>query len=1202
MKLKAGLLLLVSLFVFLTGYLAFPIFSIITSSTAGTFTILNETAYLNWTNDYTFGVIVNSTVDNNIITILNSSSRLASNYSQSNIITSCTFGYYNLYVINSSGDYASTTDVLNTADTATMTLADFNSYSAGGTAGRACVPGRYSTTAFLFKNYTNSSENANISVIIDIPISVNNTLNAATHTGSFAGRLPRNATYYHSYFFNTSAIPNATSVTLNISGWDSTQNADLWLLSSGNLLAKSISQDLTDSLSYNYAPNAQMLEARIYGNSTSIIPYTGYVTYSTLNVTSSDYSQQISTIDFGTLNASGTNSVDANLKNEGNASLSGIALSSNAYRTARFSGSGIKSFMFLVADSSIDSSIHVSLNWTGGSNYTLNLYNPSGTLVTTSSNYYTNANISSVDQELFNDTSSIAQGYWNVTVISNSGSDQYNAIVFVYQAQTWISSNVTSITIPAFVSNTTQLNITIPNKTIDGNYEGKIFFTDANNGRVIIPYTTNVTVPTLVVQNATMSPTVLNPFISDIYRIDENVNSSITRTFSFNLTNIGTYDLIVNITNSSGILTCVSSSCRSTTASFQVNATDIIPSRSWQLINASVTFSNTHYPGNYDGWIFINATNSTNALSSHPYSTYNLSVRLNLTSLLYVQIPNILSNNGDSIVRNTSIGENVSAVINVSYINASLTGFGTPITTLPLSNFTAIWLQEKNVTTTVGKITNSSSGTLTLSGGTDPLFFTDNLYHVNFTIPANKPGGQYAVHVLTNYFRTIDSVSFSGEGINSSTLIINNTGLFMSSNTSGLCSFDTTCSASTSVNPNGTLTVYAKVANYGPLTATGATINITTTCNGYTISSGSSSGCDSASYSSPTWTLTVPAYNTSCVVSWVLTAGVSPAGAPSCAPAYLIGGVKTWFDPNGINLTVTVNNVTGTTTNPGTSPNLPGSSAAVYVSITSYPSIITIVQGSTNSTTVTVKNVNTSTTQDIGLSITNLTSSLYSISPTIRTGIVPLNSTNFTISFTIPNDTLVADYNAKFVASSNYGNDTKSFIVRIMPSNNTKIIINDTYQLYKLNYTNLYAEVNKSKASGMNTTLVEADLVKIKTYLGLVESNITAGDYFSAQQTLNQVKNLLEQAYTDYQNITGNLVSSTFLNLFHGNTFYIMLIVGAIAITIIAYLFWPTKEAGLKTVLFKPKVGQKSPEDSVWQKLKNKWEWVKLKKKWEKST
>ena len=1182
---KTSLLVLPILIFASVLVLVYPAISTTVSSPGSNFTIFNSTVYLNWTNSYVFGVVINSTANNDSVNIFNASSALAANYSQSNSQSICT-QYFLLVQNASAGKWTNTTILLNATNMTTMNLVD-NAVGVGGPDHSTCLPGRYSTTTFNFANSSNSNENANIAVISDIPISTNNTLSASTHIGSFSGTLPGNATNgtYQSYFFNTNATPNATAITLNLST-SAGQIANLWLMNGTVVLAKSINQNTSQFLSYNFLPpttQGQWWEARVFGNSTSAIAYNGFITYSTLNVSNaSNTVQQVSTINFGTMNVSSNNTLNLNLNNAGNISLSNVALSSNIYRTIRFGGNAANNYSFLVSDSSIASKIHVSLNWTGATSYTLNLYDPSGNLVTTSSNYYMNANASSVNQELFNETSSIAQGFWTASVVdNNAGTDPYNVTIFVYQGSSWISSNYTTTSFNQFTTNATYVNLTVPNTTIDGNYEGQIIFTDANNAAVVIPFNVTVTTPTLILQNASFSPTVLNTFISDSYRIDENTNTSLNKTLYLNLTNLGSFDSIVTISNSSN-LTCTSCGA-AYYANLTVNTTSInASSHASQIISFNIIFNYSIPTGSYTGWIFFNSTNSTNVLSAHPYSTYNLTLNLNLTNLLTVKITNIQSFNGDRIARNTA-GENVTAIMNLTYVNATPIGLGTQIL---VSNFTSLWLQEGNVSS-LGR--TPSSGSLSLFNGTNPLFL-NSFYNVNFTVPSSQPGGLYTLHTQASVTRT-DGLVLSGEGISSSPLVVNNTGLFMSTNTSGVCSFGSTCSNSIAINPNATLTVYANIANYGPVTASGATLNITTACTAYTIAAGSTYGnCTQSSFSGTAWSGVVFPYSNNCTVTWTLTAGTS--AATSCATAYLMGGGSTWFDPSGINLTITVSNTTSSSSNSNSNNNnnLPTStSTAVYVSITNYPSIIYVIQNSTNSTTVTVKNVNDSKTQDIGLSMTNLTSSWYSITPAVQTSIPPYSSTNFSLAFTVSGGAAVQDYNANLVASSTYGNDTKGFIVRVLPSANTKVLINDTYQLYNLNYTNLAADVNKSKASGMNTTLVEADLSAVKMKLDQAQSYINSGDYFSAQQALNQAKALLDQAHNDFQNLTKNPFSDIFGSLAGNWWIYAGITGGAVVVVVVAYLFWPAKEDA-RSILFKPKIGQKSPEDnSVWQKLKNKW-------------
>jgi len=95
-----------------------------------------------------------------------------------------------------------------------------------------------------------------------------------------------------------------------------------------------------------------MWEIRVYGNYTSTIPYNGMIVFTTLNVTNSS-DIQVSSIDFGVMNASELKQTEIILRNEGNLTLSNVAESKELYHVNRFSGSNAKNFTFFVPDSSI---------------------------------------------------------------------------------------------------------------------------------------------------------------------------------------------------------------------------------------------------------------------------------------------------------------------------------------------------------------------------------------------------------------------------------------------------------------------------------------------------------------------------------------------------------------------------------------------------------------------------------------------------------------------------------------------------------------------------------------------------------------------------------------------------------------------------------------------------------------------------------
>lgn len=1189
----------------------YPVFSDVTSSPYKQFNVTPNVTYLNWTNGYASNLTlsINSVSNSNVtLQILNTTAFSTGNYSQVNSLPQlpslCTGSNYVLLVRNESGQLYTSSQLLNgtsTTNSTNMTVFD-------PTFG-LCLPGRYWTNNFAITNGT--TENASVAVQIDVPISANNSINEnlpTTGIGSFGGysaALPINATTYHSYYFNTSEVSNATAVSVNLTGWPSNQLAQLFLFNdSGNLQAKSINRNTTQYLNFYPLPTqSAWWEIRVYGNSTSKIPYGGSLIFSTLNVTdASDTNQQVLNLNYGPMNVSTSSISNLFLINSGSLNLTNVALTNNTYRIQKFSGTGgSQNFSFLVGDHSIESKVRVGLHWTGGTNYTLNVYNPSGTLMATASNYYTLSNVTNAsDEELVAESTTISPGYWTASIVSNNaGSDPFNLNVSTFEAQSFISTNYTS---PSSFNglNSNQaiyVNITIPSKTIDGVYQGALYFTDQNGGGVNIPIFFNVTTPTLLVLNGSNSPTFLNPFNatdgSNTFRLDEDYGSNVVRTVSFNLTNIGTFDQAIDMTTNSINLT----NSTGGVINFNYTTVNYVANHTSQLFQVNYTI-NSLARGTYFGWIFINASNTTITNTSHPYSGYNLTLELNLTNLLSVTIPRIKgTNNNYAYGLGSTSSESDIVSVNVTYVN------GISINDLTVSNFTDVWIQEGNVTSSLGKIDVASSLVNGSGNGTGLVYCTSSCSpgipqanNLNFTLPQNEPGGQYTINAQVLYNRN-DGLSFQGQGSNSS-YIINNTGLFMSTSNLG-CSLGSTCSSGAiTLGPGSSQVVDVQVPNYGPVAAPSATLSISQSCAGITFSQGTSSGCTSASLSGLNYSLSIPQYNTSCVAEFVVSA-ISTASSSSCSES-MVGGGATWFDPSGINFTITITNSTSPSS-PGSNSvgNLPSSSAPVYISFTSYPSIIYIVQGSTNSTTVVVKNVNDSKTQDIGFSIANLTSSWFSITPSIRTAILPYSSTNFSVSFNAPSSAAVQDYLAKFVATSNYANATQAFTVRVLPSENSKAVINQTYQLYLLNYTELSAEVNSTKG---NTTLAQEDLTLAKAQLDQAQTYINSGDYFSAQQALNQAKDLLAKVTSDLS-ATSNPLTNLLAIIPTNWQLYAAISAGAVIAVVVAYLFWPSKKEA-KSAVFKPKTQApiSTTPDSTWQKLKEKWSWENLKSKWKKTT
>jgi len=923
-----------------------------------------------------------------------------------------------------------------------------------------------------------------------------------------------------------------------------------------------------------------MWEIRIYGNSTSAIPYGGNITFTTLNITNtSDSGQQISSINFGVMNVTNTvNYTNITLRNEGNISLSNVAETKEFYHIQRFSASGAKNFSFLVPDSSITSKVKVALNWTGGGNYSFNLYNQDDTFLVNSVNRYVYSNFTGAMQEEYNETTNIpsTSGFWRVEVKNNTKSaNSYTLMVYIYPASTWITTNYSTMTFTNGSNSSIHVNITVPTTAINGSYEGYLQYLDTRNAGLKIPIKVDVTTPMLVVNNTLNSLS---------YRIDENYGVNLTKTIYFNITNLGSYNLSVSFLNSTNqTLSCSTpSTCSGYNGTFSFNKTSIISANNWNLTEVNISFNYSAPIGIYDGWIGINGTNNP-IINSRPYTNFTINLRLNLTRLLEPRIVLSTSFDGDNVVGNTSaLAENVTHKVKIYYINGTTEIEAADA--LNTSNFT-VWLVERNVSYRI-----PSTGGLNLTNNTNPLYSPTSYYSINSTVPANQPGGRYEVHVSTVWTRD-DGKYFTGEGINRSSLIINNTGLYMTTNSS----------TSLSLDNSTTYVFYTNVTNYGPLAASSATINFTESCGGYSVGvTGLSSEC-SGSQSDITFTISPAGHSSSCLVWWTVTAGSSSASA--CTANIMGSPTNKWFNPNGINVSVTV-------TGPSDGDNGDGDGDGLNYTLPTYvaglafseaESLIIVQQNSSNSTIVTVSNTG-NISQNINFTVEDINSTWYTLNST-NASLLVSKFASFLVNFNI-GDVEVDEYSGKWKAYSVNKTITSDFTLKILPSEEEKREINDTLLLYKVNLTILETDINQSREEGVDVNLTEAKLSDLKSKIQQAEDYIAQGNYFSAYQLFSEIDLLFIQTRNELNNAIEEHEEEeepwfALPELPGDILIYVGIGGGIVAAIILAYLFWPTPSKVKKKHIFKLKKKKyifKPKEEKIWNQLKEKWASLSKKK------
>lgn len=1166
------------------------------------FNVTPDSIYLNWTNNYTSNITItiNETFNNITIEILNSTS-VTENYTQGNDQNYCT-NLYKLYVRDTYGNYTNIIGPLNATNSSNITIIDNVGYNHLG-----CKPGRYWIEKFTIRNSTQTNETANITVYIDIPISITNNADIlSTGIGRFYGQLPINSTTYQSFYFNTSLVPNATGIKINLTGWLSSQDIDLFLFDNSTtpiLMMKSINKTHTvESLLYNYLPSIEKTwEIRVYGNSTSAISYSGMMIFTTLNVTNSS-------LNFSVMNASELKQVEITLRNEGNLTLSNVAESKELYRIHKFGGNGTRNFTFFVPDSSIATKVKISLNWTGSSNYSFNLYNPSNSIIVSSANKYVYANVTGVMQEEYNETTNISTaGIWKVEVKDNSASnDPYNLTVFVHVNTTnWFRTNYTTMTFNrtgnANYTCPVQINFTVQNNSMDGLYEGYIQYLDVNSAGIKIPILINVTTPMLVINNTLNFTTIT---------IDENYGTNLTRTLNVYVNNTGSYGLNVVITNSSnGTMTCVpGTGCSSGYANFSYNSITSISNRSSQTLNVNITYNSSMSPGLYSGWILFNAMNTSVTLTSHPYETFNLTLRLNLTNLLDVRVQEVKSTDGDTWTLNSSV-ENATAEFKIYYVN------GTAIesqNSLNTSNFT-VWLTHVNVTS----YRIPTSGGLSIYNGTNPIYNgIDPFYRINFTVPANIPGGQYSVHVMANYTK---NPSYGGEGSNQ-TLIINNTGLKLTALTTTSFSFYEGESAEY---------LNISVINYGPINPGGSiTMDDWTnaTITAYWANDSCISGQNERSFtftaSDPDGTIGANGTET-CVFSWKIQPASSVSSDTEVSNLKILATDANFSGIENIYILVQ-DNTTTTTTVPSSSSSSSSSSTSNasskvsgttdYLNIVDYPSSISIEQGGSKKVGITVNNTNKTLTQNMIVSVIDINSSWYSVNPSTAVKLKRGASYTFEVTFNIPNNASIGDYSAKFNATSVYINPTKpdvsfiydtvlkSFTLKVTPGEALKSEINTKLSQYKNDMNSLDEQINQSKNKNYNTSEVESLLDQLSTKISQANSYVSNGDYSSAYNLLDGIASLINQtesALINLNPITGQVGEVEGDWWSWGK--WVVIVVVVIVSFVLGYMLWPTKPGETKptpkTIVEGVVEGKKDKITETFAKLKERWKEIREKRK-----
>jgi len=1198
------------------------------SSPVGEFNVTPGTVSFNWTGGVinitlTPNVSTNVSVTGLVVNVSNSSTFISTNYSQHsrfvqgeypNITSSTNYNTcggssgtpIRFLVQNQSGIFtAATLSMINGSINFTV----FTLYPY-----LFCPPGRYYGN-ILVHNATNTSEAANITAIINIPISPDNTFVEVNLSAQFKGIMATNSDY-HSYYFWTNQTTNITSFTINLTGIS--DDMDIFLF---NDVSTFVDKSINTSTNPEIIPpvtlpaTGAVWELRVYGNVSS--SYNGFIFFSTLNVTNSTMTNTtLASLSFGQADPNQTVPREFNIRNE-KGIIRNVNETSEIYYIQRFTGNTNSMFRPLVTN--FTQRVNVRLQWAVGAgpnitDWDLFVRDNNGNIIGESTNKWFNANFTNSTKEEFvvfsGPFNTSNEGYWNITVLNQTNTstvlNNYNVTIigWVNQSQWFISNFTQGFTFNSSnlvnSSHVTTVNITVPARNlVNGTYEGFIEYRNGSGWVTRLPLSFSVKAGNLVINNSIKNATVR---ITDNIGFNRtNMSSPINLSVRIGFNNTGGYPIYYVNTSSENSVKLSTDSSKF--INFTVTTWPANPIENGTIGAIGVFFnltSNTtqNTAGIYTGWILFNTTNTTLNSSSYPYDTFNLSLEVNLTDRLIVNVVSV----NPTVVPNSSLKTNITALVEVRLINGSVISYD-PI--FGLANITNMSIYHENNTNYrigLSNISYNVSGVTTCP--------TSSPCGFNGTLGENTVGGRYIVAVDVRWFNGERNLTGTGaNNSNTSLVVVGGTGLNLTAVTS----------KSISQNEGTSVVSYFNVSviNFGPTTTSG-TLSMSTTSIATIVTDSVASGCGSSS-SGATFNAAIDGNATElCWYRWKIT---SVANVSSTTSATLsITASETTF-ANITDISLTINNVDsssgtdgGTDTGGTTSCTKDADCTATQycsanvckalscaagqkildhtcvssltkISITGYESSIYTIFGGWNTTKVVVNNTgDTNITAKLEVNIDSEIS--YALSATSCTlGTKSSCSINVTLNTT--NSTKVKEYTGKFkafVSTNSSIFDEKSFTLKVLPTEEKKVEINISYLQYLGVIKDIKTEFNAIKISGVvsagNLSVVELLLNDTDSITKRIEEALASGDYITASTLLTELNATIDRTKERLEALKAEKAAGE-QRYFGDIWFWIVVgVIAGIVIILLVYMLLPAPG-------YHPKYGYTPQKKGLAGKVKN---------------
>jgi hypothetical protein len=191
-------------------------------------------------------------------------------------------------------------------------------------------------------------------------------------------------------------------------------------------------------------------------------------------------------------------------------------------------------------------------------------------------------------------------------------------------------------------------------------------------------------------------------------------------------------------------------------------------------------------------------------------------------------------------------------------------------------------------------------------------------------------------------------------------------------------------------------------------------------------------------------------------------------------------------------------------------PTTPTVTLEKALSITEYPTDISVVRGWEDIRHVKVKNTGESLIENVSLALAGIPSPWYEVSPAISGELPPGNSTIFVISFNIPVNAMTGEYNISIVATGDDVGDEK--ISRLSIFRSQRELVESELRRLKDEYAETVMETDLAEKYGKEVSVVKEILKEAKVHIDRAEAEFIDESYTEAISHISTAWELIRRA------------------------------------------------------------------------------------------